>query len=98
MEGIPLPGEILLPGQGGLDDIAAEEDLPPGDIPLPRDSRSTEKDVHVLFQPPNHRDIVPPPPTVSFKFINHCTVLNCCNFTHITAAACVHPRAGRPGP
>ena len=55
MEGIPLPGEILLPGQGGLDDIAAEEDLPPGEIPLPRDSRSTEKDVHVLFQPPNQK-------------------------------------------
>ena len=42
MEAIHLPGE---------DDIMQ----PPGDVPMPpRDNSSTEKDVHVLFQPPNH--------------------------------------------
>ena len=61
MEGIP--GDIPLPDQDDL--------RPPGEIPLPslyseeitlpRD-QSTEKDVHVLFQPP--RDHVPPPPQV----------------------------------
>ena len=56
MEGIPLPGDIPLPEH--------DEVQPPGEIPLPRDSSSTEKDVHVLFQPPNIRDGIPPPPKV----------------------------------
>ena len=42
MDAIHLPGEDAIM-------------LPPGDVPMPpRDNSSTEKDVHVLFQPPNH--------------------------------------------
>ena len=46
MEGIHLPGEIPVPS--------------PNEEMQPRDNSSTEKDVHVLFQPPNH----PAPPQV----------------------------------
>ena len=66
MEGIP--GDIPLPDQDDL--------RPPGEIPLPSSyseeitlprDQSTEKDVHVLFQPP--RDHVPPPPQVCRVYI-----------------------------
>ena len=83
MEAIPFPGDIPLPDQ--------EDDHPPGEVPLShdnsgevalsRDNSSTEKDVHVLFQPPNQRDaIIPPPPNVSLHAIK---IFNCMRKFHI---------------